>query len=36
MEAFITGIVGFLGDNPAFLTFLIGLVIGFILGLKNG
>jgi hypothetical protein len=29
MEGFITGLIGFLADNPAFLTLLVGFALGF-------
>jgi hypothetical protein len=34
MEAMITGIVSFLGDNPALLTLIIGFALGFFVAKK--
>lgn len=32
MDQVVNGIIGFLQDNPAFFTLVIGIVIGYILG----
>ena len=34
MDGMITGIVKFLGDNPALMTLLLGFVVGYVLGKK--